>query len=251
VPSSSPSPPLSPQPSRTPHLILSQPPPKCGSSRTGPGPETSMQAIWDRKRRVAWRTGMMVIIVPLMLVLGTLALTRFPSHSFFLSLLAGPSPSPHIDVATPSDGIGPPLHALHRRQSGTITMPTSAPSGSGIVFPTATSSSPKNPSGDVPTIPSPPVALPTPFPQAFDTTMSDNFTTNSCKTFFTNMTQTLPFRQCRPFSFLSQSSSAFLQVRCPVLPLAAIILTSDVDTSLARSGTVKSHGTQHRCLGYL
>ncbi|EIW82840.1 hypothetical protein CONPUDRAFT_136073 [Coniophora puteana RWD-64-598 SS2] len=60
-----------------------------------------------------------------------------------------------------------------------------------------------------PTVPSSPV-LPTPFPQPFDTTMSTNFSTQSCYNFFLNMTQTQPFRDCRPFSLLLLHSDKFI-----------------------------------------
>ncbi|KAH9962965.1 hypothetical protein BC827DRAFT_1196186 [Russula dissimulans] len=115
------------------------------------------------------------------------------------------------------DGTVHPVHVRHRRQTGTTTMapdPSSSPDASELIFPTMTmtSTTSSSPSQTVPTVPLAP-ALPTPFPQAFDTTLSDNFTTDSCATFFTNMTESLPFRECRAFSFLSQTSSAFLQAQ--------------------------------------
>jgi len=156
-----------------------------------------------------------VIILPLILVVITF-LKRSASHPFVLDLLAGPSPGPRVLLSTRADEAGHPAFALHRRQSGAITMSSAVPSTSGtdIVFPSVTTpTSTPGPSQTIPTIPSSPPVLPTPFPQAFDTTLGDNFTTNSCQTFFTNMTQSPPFRQCRPFSFLSQTSSAFLQAQ--------------------------------------
>ena len=175
----------------------------------------------------------MVVIVPLMLVLITF-LKRFASHPLFWDLLAGPPPGLRVLLTTRTDEAGYPARALHRRQTGAITMSSAAPSasGTGIVFPSvATPTSTSVPSQTVPTIPSSPPVLPTPFPQPFDTTLGNNFTTNSCDTFFTNMTQSLPFRQCRPFSFLSQTSSAFLQVRVILTP-SAIHLYVDIDAPL-------------------
>jgi hypothetical protein len=205
----------------------------------------------DRKRRTAWRTGLTVISLPLLLALAAL-LTRFTSRPLFLGLLAGLSPGPRVHLATET---GRPLHsahALHRRQTGARTMRSDAPSTSGaagIVFPTPSTTSnspppppttPTPPSGPVPTIPSEPPVLPTPFPQPFDTTLGTNFTTNSCENFFLNMTQSLPFRQCRPFSFLSQTSTHFLQVSGPVFfPLQAIHLNSLVDTFFRHSRTLR------------
>src|SRR5712691_12640691 len=175
----------------------------------------------------------MVIVVPLVLVVITF-LKRSASHAFLLDLLAGPSPGPR--VLTRTDEAGRPALALHRRQAGAITMSSSSAvpstSGTDIVFPSVTTpTSTPGPSQTIPTIPSSPPVLPTPFPQAFDTTLGNNFTTNSCQTFFTNMTQAPPFRQCRPFSFLSQTSSAFLQVSGILTP-SAIHFYADIDPVL-------------------
>jgi hypothetical protein len=211
--SPSPSPPSSPH--RSPHPVptLSQPPLKSGTR--GTAAETSMLAIQDRKRQIAWRTGLTVIILPLLLALITLVM-RFSSRPFFLDSLAGPSPRTRVNFAIGNVRAGHSAHALHRRQTSTTTLqsdkPSSTSSAAGVDFPSQTSSSSPPPSGSVPMIPSSPPVLPTPFPQPFETTLSLNFTTNSCTTFFLNMTQSLPFRQCRPFSFLSQTSSSFLQV---------------------------------------
>jgi len=209
---SSSSPPSSPQQFLTPGLVLASPPLKKGAHRGRQ--QESLPFIQDRKRRIAWRTGSMVIIVPLILVLVTL-LMRFPSPPLFSRLLAGSSPGIRGHVATGMDGTVHPVHAHHRRQTGASAITpgaSSSPNGSNLIFPTMTSTSASGPSQTVPTVPMSPV-LPTPFPQAFDTTLSNNFTTNSCTTFFTNMTESLAFRECRAFSFLSQTSSAFLQAQ--------------------------------------
>ena len=63
----------------------------------------------------------------------------------------------------------------------------------------------------LPTIPSSP-SVPTPFPQAFDGIITQNFTSSSCLNFFNNMTASMNFRSCRPFSFLSSTSSTFISV---------------------------------------
>jgi len=229
VPSYSPSPPSTPQQFLTPGLALSLPPPKHGPHGGRLETRTTIQ---DRKRRIAWCTGLMVIIVPLILVLITF-LKRFASHPLFLDLLAGPPPGFRVLLATRTDEAGHLVRALHRRQTGAVTMSSAASSASGtVVFPSvATPTSTPVPSQTVPTIPSSPPVLPTPFPQPFDTTLGNNFTTNSCDTFFTNMTQSLPFRQCRPFSFLSQTSSAFLKVSGILTP-SAIHLHADFDAVL-------------------
>ena len=174
--------------------------------------DVSVLAIHDRKRQMGWRTYLMAITVPLFLVLVTLS-THYLTPSRLMDLVAGLFPS-RSNSACGANWISDSVHPLQRRQDG----PSSA-STSGILFPSIgveSSSIPPTPTqsttSSVPTIPASSPVLPTPFPQPFDTTLANNFTTNSCQTFFTNMTQSLPFRQCRPFSFLSQTSSAFLQV---------------------------------------
>jgi hypothetical protein len=234
VSSSTPSPTSTPQQFLTSGPILSLPPPKHGRCRRQP--ETS-GTIQDHKSRIAWWTGLMVIILPLILVAITV-LERSASHPLLFDLLAGSLPAPRVLLSTRTHEAGPPALVLHRRQSGALTMSSAAPSTSGtdIVFPsvttsTSTSTSTQEPSQTIPTIPSSPPVLPTPFPQPFDTTMGNNFTTNSCQTFFTNMTQSAPFRQCRPFSFLSQTSNAFLMVSGILTP-SPIHFHVDIDPDL-------------------
>jgi len=70
----------------------------------------------------------------------------------------------------------------------------------------------------VPTIPTNP-PLPTPFPQPFDTTLSNNFSTQACSDFYTNMTLSLQFRQCRPFGLLTEYSSQFIDAQINVTSL--------------------------------
>ena len=236
-PSPSPSPPESPHRSLHPVPTFSHPPLKSDTRRRAA--EASMLAIQDRKRQIAWRTGLTVIILPLLLALITLVM-RFSSRHLFLDALAGPSPRTHVNFASGNVRSGHSAHALHRRQTNTTAMqsdkPSSTSSAAGVDFPSQTSSS-SPPPGLAPTVPSSPPVLPTPFPQPFETTLSLNFTTNSCTTFFLNMTQSLPFRQCRAFSFLSQSSTSFLQVSVTIFPLGTIHLISHVDTYLRHSRT--------------
>lgn len=214
MPSLTPSPPSSPVRSLHPVPTLSQPPLKSGTRTRAV--ETSVLAVQDRKRQIAWRTGLTVIILPLLLALVTL-MTRFSSRPLFLDTLAGPTPRTRVNFAVGKVRAGHSEHVLHRRQTSTATIQSASTSrAAGVDFPSQTPSSSPPPSESVPTVPSSPPVLPTPFPQPFETTLGTNFTTNSCTTFFLNMTQTLPFRQCRPFSFLSQASSSFLQVSCDI-----------------------------------
>ncbi|KAF7316176.1 hypothetical protein MIND_00135800 [Mycena indigotica] len=98
----------------------------------------------------------------------------------------------------------------------------SVPSGSlSNVFSTPSSSNSAanaNPTGPpsqqtVPPVPNAPPTLPSPFPQPFDSGLSQNFSSLSCFNFFQNMTNTAPFRSCRPFSFLLQASDAFISAQ--------------------------------------
>ena len=138
-------------------------------------------------------------------------------------------------------------HHVYKRQTLSLSNPA-APSGSVL---TAPSDSPSDPSPSDPGTPPPtttvpqteqtippipdennnPPALPTPFPQPFDTTgATSNVTTQACANFFTNMTQTLPFRSCRPFSLLEQFSFEFIEVSTRILsPLFDVqALTDDI-----------------------
>jgi hypothetical protein len=231
--SPSPSPPSSPHLSLGPVPSLSQPPLRDGARKRTT--ETSMLTVQDRKRQIAWRTGLTVIILPLLLALVTF-LTRFSSRCLFINFPIGTARTGHS------------ANALYRRQTGTTTVqsdePPSTTSAAGVAFPSQTSTS-SSPSLSVPTIPSSPPVLPTPFPQPFETTLGLNFTTNSCETFFLNMTQTLPFRQCRPFSFLSQTSSSFLQAQSNTTALNIDIWGTcntpiDADQCAANMGWFKS-----------
>lgn len=222
----SPPPSLPPSHHRSMHsaVKLSSPPAPATYATRERREHATVLAIHDRKRRTGWRTYTMAISFPLLLVLVTLS-TRYTIPSRFMHMVAGllPESRPHAASVYGANSISDSVHLLHRRQSGPSADPSGVPSStstfSGILFPSlsaVSSSIPPTPtqsiSSTVPTIPSSSPVLPTPFPQPFDTTLANNFTTNSCENFFTNMTQSLPFRQCRPFSFLSQTSSAFLQV---------------------------------------
>lgn len=215
-------PPASHQRSMSPAFNLSWPPAAKFPTRER---REHVLAIHDRKRRTGWRIYTIAIMFPLLLVLVTLS-SRYFTLSRFVHLVAGIFRESRLSAtsAAGTKSISHSVHPLHRRQSGLSADPSGIPAPtstvSGILFPSqsmASSSIPPTPtqSGNstVPTIPTSSPVLPTPFPQPFDTTFANNFTTSSCENFFTNMTQSLPFRQCRPFSFLSQTSSVFLQAQ--------------------------------------
>ncbi|KAK2461305.1 hypothetical protein APHAL10511_006832 [Amanita phalloides] len=62
----------------------------------------------------------------------------------------------------------------------------------------------------IPTVPSSPPVLPTPFPQPFSAGIPSDNMSVACVNFFTNMTNSLAFRSCRPFSMLFDSSDDFM-----------------------------------------
>jgi len=75
----------------------------------------------------------------------------------------------------------------------------------------------------VPTIPSSPPVLPTPFPQPYDQGIAQNFSSATCSNFFANMTNSEPFRTCRPFSLLLDSSSQFIDAQTNLTLMNSII----------------------------
>ncbi|KAI6044037.1 hypothetical protein EDC04DRAFT_2866192 [Pisolithus marmoratus] len=157
---------------------------------------TSSPSRYKSARRLRWS----VLVVPFMLILIAAA-TRFLAHPAAFDLLVPGAEnkwdqwsekildwrphSGHSHPSQPHDHLGTPSPILSRRAA----TPTVAPPV------------PQNP------------MLPTPFPQPFDTTLSTNFSTTECYNFFLNMTQTTPFRSCRPFSLLVTHSQAFQEAQ--------------------------------------
>ncbi|KAH9006532.1 hypothetical protein EDB86DRAFT_2874608 [Lactarius hatsudake] len=191
---------------------------------------TSALAIQDRKRQTGWRTYIMAITLPLLLVLVTVS-TRYFALPLFM------------DLAAPN-WTSDPAHSLQRRQDGPNPVSAGVPP---VEFYTLGYNVPYLWYARVyrPSLTLSPV-LPTPFPQPFDTTLANNFTTSSCESFFLNMTQSAPFRQCRPFSFLSQTSSAFLQAQSNLTALNIDIWGTcntpvDVDQCTANMGWFASN----------
>lgn len=87
-----------------------------------------------------------------------------------------------------------------------------------------------------PSVPSDP-AVPTPFVQPFDETLSSDFLTGTCQLFFANLTTALEFRQCRPFSLLLSSSQAFLSAQSNLTLLTNLIY-----------GTCNTKPTEEDCI---
>jgi hypothetical protein len=173
----------------------------------------------ERKRLVGRKTKWAVVLVPLILVLIT-AFNRFASQPIMFNFLTSSSASsnwhswpPNVDVwrshrqhlSSRTFDNGSQKLSVAPVHSKSSSSSSSSPSSSSSTAET-TSQTPA-----IPTIPSTAV-VPTPFPQPLDSSFQNNFSSVSCYNFFLNMTNTLPFRACRPFSLLLQSSEAFLEV---------------------------------------
>jgi hypothetical protein len=191
--------------------VLAQPPKLRSRAET----LTHTSTVDVRKRTIARRTGMTVLLLPAILAFITLS-TKYIAHSSALDAISGSSLNPPQDWAL--DG----FHEPHLRRQNTAvasiaTLSSANPVGSSVVFPSGSAAvsvsvTPTVTSTDVPTIPVVAPVLPTPFPQPFDSGLDATSNMSaSCASFMTNMTSTLPFRQCRAFSFLSQVSAQFIQ----------------------------------------
>lgn len=151
----------------------------------------------EGKRRIGRRNRWMVLLVPLVVVLVT-ASTRYVTHpAAFDMFSSGSLPSLTWDTISQASDWKP--HKRHPEPE-----PQAAPTTSGTAQP-------------LPTIPSS-TSVPTPFPQPFDSSLSQNFSSTSCLNFFTNMTNTPAFRTCRSFAMLLQSSNQFIEVTPHWLP---------------------------------
>ncbi|GJE94817.1 hypothetical protein PsYK624_109920 [Phanerochaete sordida] len=190
------------------------------------------------KQRTGRRTRWTILLIPLVLVLIT-ASTRYVSHPAVLDAFsAGRDPMSWETWASSLSDWRP-----HKRHASPEPMPQDSGSETVASAPPATSSAliisvaPTPTVGDIgdqalPTIPSTPPVLPTPFPQPLDSTFSRNFSTQQCLDFFTNMTQSTAFRSCRPFSLLSVQSTAFNEAQSNITTLNDLIWgTCNTDTS--------------------
>ena len=212
-------PPPSPQPSGTSGFDISVPTPVlCGEPSTEKTKlETSSWNSHDTKRRAGKRFLWAVILVPFILI----AFTVYGGGGFPTSFLR--KSAPRVFSSSPSwFGLknshqskwkrGPNSHSIVSSSSSSSSSSLSAPPTSTSTSSGSATSSSSSSTQTLPSVPSSPPVLPTPFPQAFDGILTQNFTTSSCLNFFNNMTASMEFRSCRPFSFLSSTSSTFINV---------------------------------------
>lgn len=172
---------------------------------------TSKQAA---KKLTGRRFRMAVILVPLLIILIT-ARVGYVSSRAVVNQVETVLPVPWL-------GLKEDLSWRHHKRQPEPVPQTqtsnSSPSSasptttSGALSPTPSSTTVPVSLQPIPTIPSAPPTLPTPFPQSFDGGISQNFSSITCSNFFANMTNSAPYRSCRPFSLLLQNSAGFVNV---------------------------------------
>ncbi|KAF8830778.1 uncharacterized protein C8R40DRAFT_1171780 [Lentinula edodes] len=126
---------------------------------------------------------------------------------------------------------------IFRRQESTdisVSVATGTATASELVTPTSTAVSSTSGSATtttsipatsqtLPTIPDSAPVLPTPFPQPWDSSITQNFSTQSCYNFFLNMTNSDDFRSCRPFGLLQNTSDDFADLQSNLTALNAVV----------------------------
>jgi len=172
---------------------------------SNPTSPSSVDPMLGAKKRTGRQFRWAVVIVPLVLMAITISARLLSSVTPF----SPPSPvSWHGLIA---DGSNRRSHRRHPLPEPQLQQSASSSSSS-----STSTSAPTSSTGIAnqitPTVPSSPPPLPTPFPQPFDGSLAQNFSSLPCFNFFGNMTNTQPFRACRPFSLLLQSSDSFINV---------------------------------------
>jgi len=229
---------FTPPPSPAPFLKSKDP---VNSAEVTPNPPPAPDS--DVKRQMGRRTKWTVFLVPLALILIT-ASTRYLTHPTAFDIFSQRRPADWATLTSTGSDWRP--HKRHPLAAGTDATTLDAASTSvASGFPSSTpSTSPSttsttSTSTSLPTIPATPPTLPTPFPQPFDSGLTQNFTSLSCFNFFNNMTNTTPFRACRPFSLLLQSSSEFIEAQDNLTALNTIIWGT-CTTSLSSSQCISN-----------
>lgn len=152
------------------------------------------------KRNIGRRMRWAVLVVPLVLILIALS-TRYITHLPVMDILSDPTMSWSQMEDNLSD-----WHLHKRHPAEADAQPT------GLIANPGSSTTTDKPQS-LPTVPSTPPDVPRPFPQAFDSDIGQNFSSGSCQNFFVNMTNTSPFRSCRPFSLLADTSAEFINAQ--------------------------------------
>ncbi|KIM24263.1 hypothetical protein M408DRAFT_331887 [Serendipita vermifera MAFF 305830] len=212
-----------PPPSPSPFMRsfhASQPPPTRPSSSQNVFSYGTLRRIWKQDRHLR-----RFFLVTALLILPTLVIA-----AYFAGATTGSYRSMPDDMHAPTlvrrqtvDGADAPVLSLGSIGNTASTQnpassTASAESGSSSLSATPTTTLPSV----APSVPDSPV-LPTPFVQPFDETLSTDFVSASCQVFFANLTQSLPFRQCRPFSLLLPTSQGFLSAQSNLTLLTSII----------------------------
>ncbi|KAI8972898.1 hypothetical protein BD414DRAFT_214333 [Trametes punicea] len=220
---------LSPHSTRSGSSSPERPPSRADDTPLSPKEDPYTYATFQKKR-IGRRTKWTVFLVPLVLVLVGLS-TRYLTQSAALEAIR--PESNWRDLAAPMKN-----WRAHKRQqqsssvASVTTVDGTKPTGTSLSLAPSASAEPTTTDSGSAQVPSAPPILPTPFPQAFDSTLSTNFTTVGCEAFFTNMTQTAAFLKCRPLSLLVKDSDAFIQSQRNISLLNAIIwgtCNTDVD----------------------
>ncbi|KAJ3712690.1 hypothetical protein C8R42DRAFT_727849 [Lentinula raphanica] len=103
-----------------------------------------------------------------------------------------------------------------------LATPTTTAAPSGTDSSAATTSVPAT-AQSLPSIPTSTPDLPVPFPQPWDSKISQNFSTQSCYNFFLNMTNSEDFRSCRPFGLLQNTSDDFADYQTNLTGMNSVI----------------------------
>ncbi|EJU02452.1 hypothetical protein DACRYDRAFT_22092 [Dacryopinax primogenitus] len=165
-------------------------------------------------------------------------------------------PVPEVEVE--AEERGSEIHAHRRqrraheelahRQAGTPTGTTTHTTSTSNFLTASSAELPKYTAP--PSVPSPALPVPTPFPAPFDISLSFNVTTPSCINFFNTFIQNVTFRACRPFGMLMSSSQQFQADQSNLTILTAVVGgTCATDMSPSDCGAVMDWHAEQIALG--
>jgi len=211
-------PPPSPRPFQTSSLSSSTPVPLFTEPmEESQAPQYSSQE--DVKRWVGRRYRWAVLLVPFIVVILT-AYSGYATSRVTQESSAKLSPISWHGLSSEGSRWRPHKREPQNHVSTSGSSPTPTSSGSS---PATSSSQTSTSSQTVPLIPVTPPTLPTPFPQPFDGSIAQNFSSVTCANFFANMTNSAPFRSCRPFSLLIGTSTQFINAQTNLTLMNSII----------------------------